>query len=534
MPPPWSGTSAAKTRVLLAVSAGLSIVFSYVPFYVLPLIVLYPLFLNLLIAKCQTTKQALIYGLLVSFIINAGGFWWIVYTIHVFGFLPYWISTIIFLAFCALCALNVPVFMVVTHWFEKHRTPKEMSTRFLALWLTVCVPALFVLPEYFVPKLFPVYYGHAFAITPLISQISEVTGTIFLTFLVMSTGGLLTTLVVGRFHPIALGVPLALWIVTLGFGWMRYSEPPPPSKKLNVAFIQANIGSLDKLAARGGLREKIKISLDTFIRLTDQAMERKPDLIIWPETAVPVELSLDGPFQDVVRQAVLRWNVPLITGGYAHHATNPQSSYNAAYLLSPENGQIRREIYYKNILLAFGEYFPFGEEFPKLYDWFPAVSNFSRGSEHTTFRLADGTRLGITVCYEAIVPDFFRGAARATPGNEMPQAMVNLTNDSWFGPTTEPAHHGQLAAFRAIETRLPLLRATNTGMTFAVDRMGKMGPTTKVYEPGILVQEIEIPVAPRETFYLKAGNWFIALCALIVAAFVPFFFRRRAHVSLPG
>ncbi len=170
--------------------------------------------------------------------------------------------------------------------------------------------------------------------------------------------------------------------------------------------------------------------------------------------------------------------------------------------------------------LAFGEYFPGGETFPQLYQWFPAVSDFAHGTEQNPFTLKDGRRLGVTICYEDLIPTFYRHAVETGV-----HGVVNLTNDSWFGPTTEPLHHGALATFRAIETRLPLLRVTNTGISFTVDDRGRMSKTTGVYSEGVLHSEVHLPAIPPTTLYLEWGDWFILLCIGILIGFFPFFRR---------
>ena len=97
----------------------------------------------------------------------------------------------------------------------------------------------------------------------------------------------------------------------------------------------------------------------------------KPQLLVWPETAVPFQLSSPGQLAQEIRDAVLKWKVPLIAGAYAQSFEHFDRDYNAAYLLDPKpDGTLRMDMYPKNILLAFGEYMPFGDDFPWLYKTF--------------------------------------------------------------------------------------------------------------------------------------------------------------------
>jgi apolipoprotein N-acyltransferase len=180
------------------------------------------------------------------------------------------------------------------------------------------------------------------------------------------------------------------------------------------------------------------------------------------------------------------------------------------------------DVYRKNILLAFGEYLPFADLYPPIYRYIPQVSNFEHGVTQNVFQLADGLRIGVTICYEAIVPSFFRKVA-----SHDVRLIVNLTNDSWFGPTVEPYQHAALAAFRSIETRIPLLRVTNTGTSFTVDSVGHMSVQTPVYEEAILHGRVKIPTVAPRTVYLLWGDWFVALCAMGLALLVARCLRGR-------
>jgi apolipoprotein N-acyltransferase len=240
---------------------------------------------------------------------------------------------------------------------------------------------------------------------------------------------------------------------------------------------------------------------------------------------MPFSLAQPTGIASYIYRAVERWGVPLIAGAYAPPEGPPYADHNAAFLLEPVPGSpLRVSVYHKNILLAFGEYFPGGEYFPQVYEWAPQVSQFKHGTDQRIFTLQDGTRLGATICYEDISPSFFRKVA-----NQKVHAIVNLTNDSWFGPTSEPYQHAALSVFRAIETRTPLIRVTNTGISFAVDRSGRMSQTTPVYKEGILVLDVPLGATPQTTLYLRFGEWFLALLTLGLVSLLV----RAAYVPLP-
>jgi apolipoprotein N-acyltransferase len=201
--------------------------------------------------------------------------------------------------------------------------------------------------------------------------------------------------------------------------------------------------------------------------------------------------------------------------------------YNAAFLIDPTVSPVHIDTYYKNILLAFGEYFPLGDTFPSLYKLFPQVSDFERGKKQNIFNLSDGTRLGVSICYEAIVPAFMRKI-----GSQGVNALVNLTNDSWFGPTSEPHLHGALSTFRAIEHRVPLMRVTNTGTSFVVSHLGQLSMKTAVYKPETSVRTVTTTESASPTVYAIYGDWFAALSFLVLVIFFFIFRRARETVSI--
>lgn len=512
----------SASPILWSLFSGLACVFAFPPLNATGFLFLCPFFLLLAADSARSGKEALLYGFLSSLAIMAGGFYWVVYVLHTFGDMPWLVAGLLYFLFCGFGALGFPFFSFSVYSLGK-AIPRLRQSVF---WWVLGAPALFVLFEFFTPKLFPWYVGHAYYKTFWLNQVVELTGSSFLTFLIFTWGGLaFVRLRLKRTSLAALAIPFALTVLTIGFSAWRLRTPLDSGPPKTVALIQANIGSLDKLQARRGFANKLAYNIQKYLELSEKALHLgpTPSFLLWPETAMPFSLS-ENSFQAVtIRDAVSRWGIPLITGGYST-AEGP-GDYNAAFLLSPnKDGTLRTSIYRKNILLAFGEYFPGGEWFPVVYRWFPQVSHFLHGKDQTVFELDDGTRLGVTVCYEDISPKFFRKVA-----SQEVHAVVNLTNDSWFGPTSEPYQHAALAVFRAIENRTALARVTNTGVSFVVDRLGRMSETTAVYEEGTLNLTLDMAKTPAQTLYLRFGDWFIGLMFLLVIGLV----ARAFYAPLP-
>jgi apolipoprotein N-acyltransferase len=509
-----------KNKWVLSVLSGALVFLSFEKFNLVLLSFLFPIFFNYLSFQKESFKKSFLLGFVASFTVMVGGFYWVTYVIHEFGYLPWWLAFTVFLCFCGFGALNFPIFFSLASYLNQRLNPSKRSTLFWALWFSLFLPALFAVVEYFFPKIFPWYLGHCLYKATYVTQVVEITGSLFLSFLIYSLGSALGLIV---FSPIklsrrpweALLIPLSLWGWAFYFSQQRIAHPPETGRTLKVALIQANIGSLEKVEAERGFANLIDQVTDKYYRLTQEALKDSPDLILWPETAMPFSMGDSQRRFELLKSQVSRWGKPLITGSYAKSERNSFRDYNAAFLIEPQNnGTIKVQSYMKNILLAFGEYFPLGEYFPFIYRWFPQVADFEKGIKQEPVTLNDGTTLGVTICYEAIVPSFFRKTARFPI-----HAVINLTNDSWFGPTSEPFLHGSLTVFRSLESKLPLFRVTNTGLSFAVDSLGNLSPTTSVYTPEVLVAEVKLPLEPPNTFYMRYGDWIVLVLASILGIF---------------
>ncbi len=228
------------------------------------------------------------------------------------------------------------------------------------------------------------------------------------------------------------------------------------------------------------------------------------------------------------------WNTPLrgfdkpiLMGVLTYEPKDPNESalrgrdfrrtYNSAMLLGGDGRVLGR--YDKNYLLVFGEYIPFGEWFPQLYDMLPEASHFYAGETVETFAF-QGHQLGVIICYEDILPGFTRNLA-----GKDPNVLINVTNDAWFGKTSEPYLHLALSIFRSVENRLWLIRSTNTGVTAFVDAVGRIVAETGLEEPEILVQDV--PMMRSSTLYRSYGELFTWLCLLAFAVIAIGGLRRR-------
>jgi apolipoprotein N-acyltransferase len=232
-------------------------------------------------------------------------------------------------------------------------------------------------------------------------------------------------------------------------------------------------------------------------------------------------------FTDILdrdRAAVQRgYSTPLLFGGLTWERVTGQRKnqrmYNTAMLLD-QRGRVRGT-YDKVYLLAFGEFMPFGDTYPELYKMFPHSGDFTAGSEVKVFDFR-GHKIGVMICYEDIMVDFTGRLADLSPN-----VIINVTNDAWFGKTSEPWLHLALAVFRSVENRVSLVRSTNTGVSAFIAPTGRIEGATDLDSPETLIGEV--PLMAGGTLYGATGNLFsMALLGLLIAESLIAWRRRRS------
>jgi apolipoprotein N-acyltransferase len=177
-------------------------------------------------------------------------------------------------------------------------------------------------------------------------------------------------------------------------------------------------------------------------------------------------------------------------------------------LLAPDG---RTAAYYdKVILVPFGEYVPLQRLLFFVDRMVEGLAPFGSGDPPHALQL-DRRRLGVLICYEAIFPSLAR-----TLVADGADVLVNITNDAWFGATSAPYQHLAMASLRAVENRVPLLRAANTGISAVVRPDGTIQNATDLFEPAVRVADLAWPAV--ETVYRRFGDVFAATCLLCSSA----------------
>jgi apolipoprotein N-acyltransferase len=280
----------------------------------------------------------------------------------------------------------------------------------------------------------------------------------------------------------------------------------------------ANIGLVQANLELEGTREQAEAGLRRHLQLTRELLQQGPlDLVVWSETSVPNAMLESTAARRLREEVTGELGVPSIVGTVLVRPVADARRYvlfNSA-MLSDAHGELLGR-YDKHFRLPFGEYLPLGDTFPILYEWSPASGRFAAGESREALKLG-AHRLTTLICYEDVVAEYVRSAVRE---NE-PDLLVNLTNDGWFGDTTEPWIHLALAQFRAVEHRRYLVRATNTGVSAIIDPLGRVVANTSTFVPATL--RGRVGWLQGRTLYGLLGNtpWWIATLISVVWAFSP-------------
>jgi len=349
----------------------------------------------------------------------------------------------------------------------------------------------------------------------MLIQIADITGVYGISFLVASINGAIFDLVLhwpekqrrmplfGQW-PLTVGLfSLAAAMVFVIFYGMWELRENEHGQMIKVSVIQGNIEQEQKWEAKS--QRKI---IDIYKRLTIKAMEDSPQLIIWPETAVPFIFGKDEALTTDIKEFQKTISIPLLFGSVLIKGIkdNKYQLSNSAVLLSDGNVL---STYDKRHLVPYGEYVPLRKIFPFIEKLVIGIGDFIPGQEYIIMNNPPA-RISTPICYEIIFPGMVRKFV-----NYGANLIVTVTNDAWFGRTSAPYQHFFMAVLRAVENRVPVARAANTGISGFIDAKGRIVKKSDIFVEAVLTENISIGF--QKSFYSKYGDLFAFFC---IVAFV--------------
>jgi apolipoprotein N-acyltransferase len=293
-------------------------------------------------------------------------------------------------------------------------------------------------------------------------------------------------------------LPWAIGPALSSANWTSLEEEPS-----TVAFVQGNIPQQIKWDP-DFLRDQIV----AYLELTDAHWNT--DLILWPETAIPIPQDQAGKIVDHIREE-LGENSTLITGipwyGFSDRIED-FTFHNSVMAIGNGGG-----LYHKQKLVPFGEYVPLQQWLRGVIGFFDLpMSSFSRGPANQTPLDANGIKVMPFICYEVAYPDFVAFNARNSG------LLLTISNDGWFGDSIGPLQHLQIARMRALETGRYMLRGTNNGVTAIIDEKGQIAGTIPQFERAVLTGKVY--TAEGNTPFMQTGSWPVLTLAAILIVFV--------------
>ncbi len=500
-------------RGLLAVAAGVLIAISFPTpgFSFLAWIALIPL---LIAMEDSTPRTAFRLGCTCGVTAYALILYWLNIVFTRYGHLPW--------------SVSIPVYLLLVFWLALFY---GLCASVARLGESVGIKTAFTLPIAWVAFDFVRSFlfsgfswamlGHSqFRTLPLI-QIADLFGVYGITLLIVLANVVLYRALraisgSGVRYPVKSAlILLVLLVATLfyGFSQLQKDETQTSKKPLRIALIQGNIPQDVKWSPE--FREQ---TVDTYERLTREASKGGVDLIVWPESAVPFFFQDEPQQAERIRRLARETGAYLLFGSPAHELRNGKNTFlNSAFMLSPTGETTGRAD--KMHLVPLGEYVPLGNFLTFINKIVVGIGDFAPG-EHAVVLEAAGVKLGIQVCYEVIFPELAREYVRAGA-----RVLVAITNDAWFGRSSAPYQHLAISIFRAIETRTPLIRAANTGITAIVDKNGHISTMTGLFVEGYRTGEIE--PGSGQSLYLKIGDAPAWLCLLLTAGVALLAWRKK-------
>lgn len=519
------------SNLLLAVFSGLLMIFAFPEWnwWSLGWVCTAPLVMA--VARERRFWGAFILGWTTQTIFYLGSSYWVTYSMHHYGDIPLWLSYVILLIFSAtlgvFTALFAGLFALVIKRFGG--------------WAILSAPVLWAASEWLRLQVSGVGWnalGYSQAFQPSVIAIARFGGVYIVSALLVAAS---TALVFGviylerRRGLVVLTAAILLAIITVIYGERLRATQPAESGSVAVAVIQPNV----PINGDWGDPKFVDQMLIRFFRLTEQALQdaneklagdvstdsnhKAVSVVIWPESPMNFEYDRDDALRQSLAAFTRRHNVTLLMNswGFPEGPTPGDIQYNSAIVIGPSGEKIAE--YDKIALVPFGEYIPARNWLPFAKEIRALVGNLTPG---TRFTLGDaaGARLGTLICFEATRPDLARRFRQ-----EGASALVQMSNESWFGPTAMPRQMLAEAVFRAVENNVELIRGTNSGLTAFVHPLGQAEGESPLFETASRVWQIKtVEEAGRDglTFYTRHGDVFAIVCAvasliLIAASFIP-------------
>ena len=499
-----------KTRPYLVIFSALISVFCFPPFKFGPIIfiTLVPLFLAI---EGLSPSKAFKYGFIWGFIFYLGYIYYIA-----------WVTFPGMLAAVLIMSL-IPA---TAFWVYVRILPRSpgMALVFLPSYF-VAWNWLFTMSEFNYPWM---DIGYALGYYVPFIQAAEIGGVYLISLVILVVNTCLYVSISEKFHlgpqyRASLRIFSVILISALFlYGYWRLGDASQQHEKegLSVGLIQGNMTRDVKWKP-----EYLQENFERYFDLSRKAANAGADLIIWPETATPTYLVQYRTHFNRFKNFADSLGVPILTGTPFYEPVGPGEYiyFNSAILAEP--GKEGYEIYKKIHLVPMSEKIPLSGRFKVLKEIRLGQADWSSGSERTIFDL-DGYKFATVICIESVYPGYCREFAQRDA-----EFLVVITNDMWFGRTSLLEQHAMMSVFRAVENRIPVVRAANTGISMSIDKWGRIVEKSDIFTIEYLVSRIY----PEESnsVYGRIGDIIprVLLAFVFISLVIAFAKRKRYNLK---
>lgn len=462
--------------------------------------------------KSMGRKQAFYAGLTAGMAFFISLIYWIVPTLNTYGGLPFFLAVPVFVLLAFYLGLYTGIFALVFNLLKTDSMLMPLNAA--AVWVGL---------EYLRSFLFTGFpwgtLGYSQYMNIHLIQIADITGVYGISFLIVMASAVFSMVWIsiaksGQYTErpgMKTNISCCIYLVIISISVSLYGmarldtihRKEKKSDKTTVSVVQGNINQAVKWD-----RAFKESTMKRYCDLSEKASHNRPDLIVWPETALPFYYPLDRNASAMVNRCIRKAGTNFLVGSPAfQRGKNRLKFFNRAYMINKSAAVTGA--YDKVHLVPFGEYVPFGKYLSFLGKLTAQAGDFSAGGNNFMPLKFKNHRAGVLICFEIIFPSLARNFV-----NNGADLLVNITNDAWFGRTSAPLQHFSMTVFRAVENRRSLARAANTGISGFIAPTGRILMTSRLYQEMFLTEKL--PCLKIKSFYTSFGDFFAFICLVAI------------------
>ena len=474
--------------------------------------------------------RSLLLGSVTGTIFYTGSSHWVTHSMHNYGDIPLWLCYIILVIFSLTLGVFTGLFAAIF----------AQAIKRFGGWAILSAPVIWAASEWARGEVTGMGWnalGYSQTIQPAVIQVARFGGVYLVSAIMVAASAALVFALIYLEHRRGIIVLTAAGVIAIASVLYGQSLRPHTSEagSVNVAVIQPNV-PIDGDWSDPVFNEQMMLR---FFSLSEQAIRAKAEengeaqpskaavkLVIWPESPMSFEYDRDTELRSRVAEFTRRNNVYLLMNSWGFAKEASEAQFNSALVIAPSGEKIAE--YDKIALVPFGEYVPARGWLPFVKDIHALAGDITPGTSITLSDVA-GARLGTNICFEAVRPDIARRMRL-----EGASALVQISNELWFGPTAAAKQMLAHAAFRAVENNCELIRATNSGLSARIDRYGVARGETPAFETATRAWSVKTTDEARAdglTFYTRYGDLFAIACAVLSLGFAIAPFIRKKETD---